>query len=51
MDVTVNKREEALQRFRAAKELKKSFLVQMEASMRKSYRERTGKEATSFNVW
>lgn len=44
-------REEALKRFREAKERKRAFLAEMEASMRQSYRQRTGMEATSFNVW
>lgn len=49
---TVNMtREDALNRLKASMEKKKAYLAEMEASMRRRYKERTGQEAVSFNVW
>lgn len=44
-------REDALRRFRAAKAKKKACLAQLEKAMRKQFKEQTGQEAISFNVW
>ena len=45
------KRELALKKLKASKERKKAYILELEKSMRQEYRERTGKEAVSFNVW
>ena len=47
----VQKRELALKKLKASKERKKAYILELEKSMRKEYKERTGKEAISFNVW
>lgn len=41
-------REEALAKFRAAKEKKRECLKQLEKSMKEIYKEYTGKEAEKF---
>lgn len=41
-------REEALAKFQAAKEKKRECLKQLEKSMKKIYKEHTGKEAERF---
>lgn len=45
------KRELVLKKLKASKERKKAYILELEKSMRQEYRERTGKEALSFNVW
>lgn len=47
----LQKRELALQRFKASKERKKAYIQELEKSMRQEYKERTGKEAISFDAW
>ena len=42
------KKEEALDRLRLAQERKRACLARLEDSMRKAYKQRTGKEATDF---
>lgn len=42
------KREEALAKFQAARERKRECLVQLEKSMKETYKKRTGKEAENF---
>lgn len=42
------KREEALDKFQAARERKRECLVQLEKSMKETYKKRTGKEAEFF---
>lgn len=52
MDIDLlQKRELALKKLKASKERKKAYILELEKSMRQEYRERTGKEAVSFNVW
>ena len=47
----LQKRELALKKFKASKERKKAYVLELEKNMRQEYRERTGKAAISFNVW
>lgn len=44
-------REEYLQRFRSAKQKKKESLAALEIAMRAQFKELTGREAVTFNVW
>lgn len=39
-----NKREEVLAKFQAAREKKRECLIQLEKSMKETYKKRTGKE-------
>lgn len=48
---TMNRREEVLRRFKASKKRKKEFLEKMEKEMRAEFKNRTGKDATCFEVW
>ena len=47
----LQKRELALKKFKASKELKKAYIQELEKSMRQEYKERTGKDAVSFTAW
>lgn len=44
-------REDILQRFRSAKQKKKESLAALEVAMRAQFKELTGKDAVTFNVW
>lgn len=44
-------REEAMARFKAAKERKRQHAMELVEFLREDYRRRTGKEAVSFEVW
>ena len=44
------KRDEVLKRFLAARNRKQEYLIKMEERMRKSYKLRTGMDATNFSA-
>jgi hypothetical protein len=43
-------KEEVLKKFKASRNRKKEYLVEMEQRMRKAYKERTGVEAGNFKA-
>lgn len=44
-------REEAIRRWNAAKEGKRNLMAKLETLVRKSYKERTGKEPLIIETW
>lgn len=48
MEKTKVTKEKALARFKAAREKKRICLAHLEKSMKKAYKERTGKDAENF---
>lgn len=44
-------REEAMARFKAAKERKRQHAMELVEFLKNDYRQRTGKEAVSYEVW
>ena len=45
------KRDEALRRFKEAKRRKREYIEKIEVVMKREFKERTGQEATIFEVW
>ena len=44
-------REEALRRLETARKLKREYVANLEKEMKEEFKNRTGQEATYFEVW